>query len=60
LPAGALTMSIRSTKKARRLLSSSYMSIKEITHAIGYEHTSSFIRAFERRLAHSDRLKALR
>jgi AraC-like DNA-binding protein len=25
------------------------MSIKEITHAIGYEHTSSFIRAFERR-----------
>lgn len=36
------------------------MSIKEITHAIGYEHTSSFIRAFERRLAHSDRLKALR
>jgi AraC-like DNA-binding protein len=31
------------------LLSSSYMSIKEITHAIGYEHTSSFVRAFERR-----------
>jgi AraC-like DNA-binding protein len=31
------------------LLSNSYLSIKEITHAIGYEHTSSFIRAFERR-----------
>jgi len=36
-------------QRAAYLLSSSYMSIKEITHAIGYEHTSSFIRAFERR-----------
>ena len=31
------------------LLSNSYLSIKEITHTFGYEHTSSFIRAFERR-----------
>jgi AraC-like DNA-binding protein len=36
-------------QRAAYLLSSSYMSIKEITHEIGYEHTSSFIRAFERR-----------
>ena len=36
-------------QRAAYLLSSSYMSIKEITHAVGYEHTSSFIRAFERR-----------
>jgi AraC-like DNA-binding protein len=35
--------------RAAYLLSNSYLSIKEITHAIGYEHTSSFIRAFERR-----------
>jgi AraC-like DNA-binding protein len=25
------------------------MSVKEIAFAVGYEHTSSFIRAFERR-----------
>jgi AraC-like DNA-binding protein len=36
-------------QRAAFLLSHSYISIKEITHAIGYEHTSSFIRAFERR-----------
>ena len=30
-------------------LANSYLSIKEITHAVGYEHTSSFNRAFERR-----------
>jgi AraC-like DNA-binding protein len=36
-------------QRAANLLSNSYLSIKEITHAIGYEHTSSFIRAFERR-----------
>jgi AraC-like DNA-binding protein len=36
-------------QRAAYLLSSSYLSIKEITHAVGYEHTSSFIRAFERR-----------
>jgi AraC-like DNA-binding protein len=36
-------------RRAAHLLSSSYLSIKEIAHAAGYEHTSSFIRAFERR-----------
>ena len=36
-------------QRAAYLLSNSYLSIKEITHAIGYEHTSSSIRAFERR-----------
>jgi AraC-like DNA-binding protein len=40
-------------QRAAYLLSNSYLSIKEITHAIGYEHTSSFIRAFERRFAHA-------
>jgi AraC-like DNA-binding protein len=38
-------------QRAAYLLSNSYLSIKEITHAIGYEHTSSFIRAFDRRFA---------
>jgi AraC family transcriptional activator of mar-sox-rob regulon len=36
-------------QRAAFLLSTSHLSIKEITHAIGYEHTSSFVRAFERR-----------
>jgi AraC-like DNA-binding protein len=40
-------------QRAAYLLSNSYLSIKEITHAIGYEHTSSFIRAFERRFQHA-------
>jgi AraC-like DNA-binding protein len=36
-------------QRAAYLLSNTYLSIKEITRAIGYEHTSSFVRAFERR-----------
>jgi AraC-like DNA-binding protein len=36
-------------QRAAYLLSNSHLSIKEITHAIGYEHASSFVRAFERR-----------
>jgi AraC-like DNA-binding protein len=36
-------------QRAAQLLESSYLSIKEITHTVGYEHPSSFIRAFERR-----------
>jgi two-component system, response regulator YesN len=36
-------------QRAAVLLESSYLSIKEITHSVGYEHPSSFIRAFERR-----------
>jgi two-component system response regulator YesN len=36
-------------QRAAQLLVSSYMSVKEIAHNVGYEHASSFIRAFERR-----------
>ena len=36
-------------QKAAYLLATSYMSLKEIAHLVGYEHSSSFIRAFERR-----------
>jgi AraC-like DNA-binding protein len=36
-------------QKAAHLLANSYMSVKEIAHNVGYEHASSFIRAFERR-----------
>jgi len=36
-------------QRAAYLLSNTYLSVKEITHAVGYEHTSSFVRAFERR-----------
>jgi AraC-like DNA-binding protein len=36
-------------QRAAYLLANSYMSVKEIAHTIGYEHASSFIRAFERR-----------
>jgi AraC-like DNA-binding protein len=36
-------------QRAAHLLVNSHMSVKEITHSVGYEHSSSFIRAFERR-----------
>ncbi|HXY23300.1 MAG TPA: helix-turn-helix transcriptional regulator [Candidatus Acidoferrum sp.] len=36
-------------QRAARLLAKSYLSVKEIAHTVGYEHPSSFIRAFERR-----------
>jgi len=42
-------LSEKRLQRAAYLLSNSYLSIKEITHAVGYEHTSSFVRAFERR-----------
>jgi YesN/AraC family two-component response regulator len=38
-------------QKAAHLLKSSQMRIKQIACAVGYEHTSSFTRAFERRFA---------
>jgi two-component system response regulator YesN len=38
-------------QRAAQLLANSYMSVKEIAHSVGYEHVSSFIRAFERRYA---------
>lgn len=37
--------------KAARLLMASNLSIKEIAHAVGYRHHSSFVRAFQRRFA---------
>jgi AraC-like DNA-binding protein len=40
-------------QRAAQLLESSYLSIKEITHTVGYEHASSFTRAFERRFTQS-------
>jgi AraC-like DNA-binding protein len=36
-------------QEAVYLLANSYLSVKEIAGAAGYEHVSSFIRAFERR-----------
>jgi two-component system, response regulator YesN len=36
-------------QRAAHLLAKSYLSVKEIAHTVGYEHPSSFIRAFERR-----------
>lgn len=41
---------------AAHLLSRTNMRIKEIAQAIGYEHTSSFVRAFERQFAAPPRL----
>jgi AraC-like DNA-binding protein len=38
-------------QRAAHLLANSYMSVKEIAYSVGYEHASSFIRAFERRFA---------
>jgi AraC-like DNA-binding protein len=36
-------------RKAAWLLSSTDMRIKEITFEVGYEHSSSFVRAFRKR-----------
>ncbi len=38
-------------QRAAHLLANSYKSVKEIAHTVGYEHVSSFVRAFERRFA---------
>jgi AraC-like DNA-binding protein len=38
-------------QRAAHLLANSYMSVKEIAHTVGYEHVSSFVRAFQRRFA---------
>lgn len=40
-------------QKAVQLLSAGGLSIKEIAHTVGYEHPSSFTRAFEKRFARS-------
>jgi transcriptional regulator GlxA family with amidase domain len=41
----------RRLQKAAELLTISNLSIKEIAHAVGYRHHSSFVRAFQRRFA---------
>lgn len=45
----------RRLQKAAHLLVNTNMSIKEIACAIGYEHTSSFTRAFEKRFEQAPR-----
>ena len=42
-------------QRAAHLLANSNLRIKEIAYTVGYEHTSSFIRAFERRFAQAPR-----
>jgi transcriptional regulator GlxA family with amidase domain len=41
----------RRLQKAAQLLTITNLSIKEIAHAVGYRHHSSFVRAFRRRFA---------
>lgn len=45
----------RRLQKAAELLTLSNLSIKEIAHAVGYGHHSSFVRAFQRRFAQAPR-----
>lgn len=42
--------------RAAQLLAYSNLSVKEIADTVGYEHASSFIRAFERRFTQAPRL----
>jgi AraC-like DNA-binding protein len=43
-------------ERAAHLLLHTNMRVKEIAHTVGYEHTSSFIRAFERHFTQAPRL----
>lgn len=43
-------------QKAAELLMSTNLSIKEVAHQVGYQHHSSFVRAFERRFAQPPKL----
>jgi AraC-like DNA-binding protein len=45
----------RRLQKAAHLLAESDMSIKQIAFAVGYEHASSFVRAFQHRFAQTPR-----
>jgi transcriptional regulator GlxA family with amidase domain len=45
----------RRLQRAAHLLANTNMSVKEIACAVGYEHTSSFIRAFERQFEKAPR-----
>jgi len=42
-------------QKAARLLTTTELRVKDIAYAVGYEHASSFTRAFERRFAQAPR-----
>lgn len=46
----------RRLQQAAHLLAASDMQIKEIAYVVGYEHHSSFVRAFQRRFALAPRL----
>jgi transcriptional regulator GlxA family with amidase domain len=46
----------RRLQRAAQLLAASDMQIKEIAYIVGYEHASSFVRAFHRRFALAPRL----
>lgn len=45
----------RRLQRAAQLLSASDMPIKEIAYAVGYQHHSSFVRAFQRRFGRAPR-----
>lgn len=45
----------RRLQRAAHLLATTNLSVKEIATAVGYEHTSSFTRAFERRFEQAPR-----
>lgn len=55
IPLGQLLTEQR-LRRAACLLSQTNMRIKEIAQTVGYEHTSSFVRAFERHFAKAPRL----
>jgi AraC-like DNA-binding protein len=45
----------RRLRKAAQLLAASDMPIKEVAYAVGYQHHSSFVRAFQRRFGRAPR-----
>jgi transcriptional regulator GlxA family with amidase domain len=55
VPLGQLLTEQR-LRRAACLLAQTNLRIKEIAQAVGYEHTSSFVRAFERYFAKAPRL----
>jgi AraC-like DNA-binding protein len=56
----SLPLSEHRLQRAVHLLAASDLQIKEIAYAVGYEHHSSFVRAFRRRFAHSPKQYRLR
>jgi AraC-like DNA-binding protein len=47
-------------QKAAQLLANTNLSVGEIASGVGYKHTSSFTRAFERRFEHTPRRYRMR